>query len=454
MAERWQAPRVALTLLGASLAAATTPSSLQLPDFSTLQPDSLYFLPFAGEKCGEGNPMFYGVVTPHQMTNTTKFWIENMGGAICFNEASCADSEFGVWLDTLKTIKRYLRTVPPPFGTAEALFGFLSSGAPIPLSMFRQLRIGYLPNGAGGPLEGEVGFYVPTCTGDAGLGNYKVTYQGGSQVVSHVGSASYMLLLQAIKEKYASADRVTLIGASGLAVSRVAWAPTVADLFPSAVVQVLADSAMHIFPDTEAFRFFWNEVQWSPNPNGRHDLAQPYASGMSLPTFDWRSPTAISDMLQHYAGRVRLLYIACNDDDVVRGDRINLAHYANITVPTGAQHVEEMWTFMKRLTRDAPAGSVFSYISEGTCHHQTRKGFVAAINASDASDLGPQGFTEGFLRDARRLQTAHQWCCGRTPSSPQTRTPSSPQTTELSSAASVAPSLLAAAVILGHLLTH
>jgi len=426
----------ALLLLGMFAASAAAPGELMLPDISTLSLDSIYLLPLAGEKCGEGNPMYYGIVTPSAINTTTKVWVESMGGAICFDEHSCADKEFNVWLDLLKIVKRYVPSSAVPGGSVDALYALLTSGLPIPLSMFRELEVSYFPNGAGGALEGEVGFFFPSCTGDAGLGNHEVTYRG-DQVTHHSGGASYMLLMRAVQQARPDLERMTLIGASGSAVSRVAWASTAADMFPTAEVRVVADSAMHVLPGTEVFKYFWSEVQWSPNPGGRHDLAQLYAPGMvSLPTFDWRSLSAISDMLRQYAGRVKLLYIACNNDEVVKGDRNSLSAYANFTAPTSVE--EEMWDFIQRLVRDAPAGSAFSYISQGTCHHQTRNGFVPAINASDSSDPGPKRFTEAFLK-GEPLDTAHVWCCGKAPPEPAAME-------ETSSAASMARSLVASAV--------
>lgn len=432
------AKSAALLLLGVGAVSAAVPRKLELPDVTTLAPDSIYFLPLADELCGEGNPMYYGIVTPKKINTTKRVWVENMGGAICFNEKSCMDKEFIVWLDLMRTVQRYIGNPPPQFGSLQTFFGMLVSGAPIPLSLFRQFKVSYFPNGDGDPLDGEVGFYYPSCTGDGGLGNHHVNYSS-AEVIRHSGGASYMLLLQAIQDKFSDMERMTLIGASGSAVSRVAWAPAVADMFPTTQIHVLADSAMHVLPGTDVFSYFWNEVQWSPSPEGKHDLATVYAPGMtSLPAFDWRSPTAISDMLQRYDGRVKLLYISCNHDKVVIGDRVLLAGYANLTVATDKEEVaEEMWEFLQRLTRDAPAGSVFTYISEGDCHHQTRKPFGAAVNASDASDPGPEKFTEAFLK-GEPTGAAHMWCCNKTPSEPST--------VEMSSAVSRVPSLIASAM--------
>jgi len=248
-----------------------------------------------------------------------------------------------------------------------------------------------------------------------------------------------MMLLQAIQEEQSDLERITLIGASGSGVSRVAWAPVVANMFPTTEVLVLADSAMHVLPGTEVFKYFWNKVQWSPNPTAQHDLAKLYAPNMtSLPTFDWRSFSAIPNMLWHYDGRVKVLYIGCNKDEVVLGDRVALTKYANLSVATSVE--EEMWDFLQRLARDSPPGCAFSYISNGTCHHQTRKGFMGAINARDSSDVGPQKFTEAFLKGKLSVP-AHAWCCDKT--APVTATPAAQS--EASSADSTMPSLIALA---------
>ena len=170
---------------------------------------------------------------------------------------------------------------------------------------------------------------------------------------------------------------------------------------------------------TKAFQFFWNDVQWSPNPNANHTLAKLYDSNTnSFPTFDWRNVSAISDMLRTYGGQIKLLYIGCVHDKVIVGDRSMLSRYAKLntsaTTESSMKEIEqETWDFLKRLRSDAPAGTAFSYITKGDCHHQTRNGFVEEpINASDPSDLGAQKFTEAFLT-GNTAGPQHRWCCGR-----------------------------------------
>lgn len=415
----------ALLLLG-TRAASLLPEEVELPDFSKLEPDSIYFFKLGDQKCGKGTDLYYGVVLPPKITTTNRYWIESMGGAVCFNEGSCADREFGVWLDLLSVIARYAGSTASMFGGSENLFRMLSSGQAVGMSLFRGLEAAYHPSQEGAALEGEVGLYFPSCTGDAGLGNYDVQYDSSTDT-RHGGAVSYMVMLQALKRKNANLERLTLIGASGSAVSRVAWAPTVADLFPSTQINVLADSAMHILPSTEAFNYFWENVQWSPNPSGKHDQAKIYAPEVaSLPTFDWRKQSWTSDMLRQYNGRIKVLYLACDKDSVAFSDRSGLSAYANLTINTTVD--EEMWDFLQRLTRDAPAGTVYTYVSQGTCHHQTRSGFMAA-NAGAV--VGPKEFTEQFLKGETPVN-AHLWCCNKTPSE---------SAYELSRAAGAAPSL-------------
>jgi len=393
----------------------TSSSALNLPDLSTLQANTIYFLPIDGAVCGVGTQMYYGIITPAVMppASPQKFWVESMGGAICFDKDSCTDEEFSVWLDLVTVVFRYAKGAIQGMGvTAQQYLNLLISGAPIPMDQFRALGAAYFPNNAGGPLAGQVGFYFPSCSGDAGLGNYEVNYSS-DLTVRHAGGAGFRTLLQAMKVKYSPMTRLTLIGASGTAVSRVAWAPAVADMFPQTEILVVADSAMHVLPATKAFQFFWNDVQWSPNPNGKHDLARLYNSDLtSLPTFDWQSASAISDMLRHYNGRIKLLYLGCLHHKVIVGDRTMLTKFSNMnpqaTEDSSKKEIEdETWTFLQNLKRDAPAGSAFSYISTGDCHHQTRNGWAPKI---DANDWGPENFTEAFLLGSPS-GSQHRWCC-------------------------------------------
>merc|ERR1719379_2673836 len=102
-----------------------------------------------------------------------------MGGAVCFNNASCNDGSLRRWTDLKVLLTEFM-------GMSTPMWDFLSSGSPIAVAAYAAAGTGYVPDGVTShPLNGRRGIFIPTCTADLHVGNIDIDYNG--KMVYHHG---------------------------------------------------------------------------------------------------------------------------------------------------------------------------------------------------------------------------------------------------------------------------
>lgn len=377
--------------------------SLEIPPLDEFPPENIRLLPIPEAICGEGDDAFYGLLAPKEVTRPDEIYISIMGGAVCYNEVSCRDEDFGDWLVPFRMVQRYAS-----FISFEQYQGLIS-GAPIPFSTFAALNAAYLAFEEEHPLSGQYGIFIPTCTADGFVGNYVVNYTGGFSA-THDGASIIRAVLDALKVRFPNVRKINVVGASGSAVGGQAWLPMIADEFPNANIHLLADSFGHILPATPAYDYFWNSVQWSPNPNGNHTHARKY-SNVATPAFDWTQANVIPQMLRRYNGRVKIAYITCTRDWIVATDREKLMGFGNLHLDSNL--TRELWDFLINLHQEAPSGTAFSYIQDCDDHHQTRRYRDSGWSPGVPGKITPAQFVEGFIINGS-LPEGNYWCCNMT----------------------------------------
>lgn len=368
-------------LLAATWVACT--HGLKIP-IGTQYPGTIAFYQLGG-KCGTGEPAYYGYLEPATLTSDAIF-LEMMGGAVCFNQASCKDDWLSAWMNITYFLSEKLKA------SAEEI-SYLKSGAPLPLGSFEnitQKAAGWLPVDASHPLYGRRGVYYPTCTGDIMMGRHTLTYEDG-YIAHHHGAKNMRKVLDALKAGLPNATEITVYGGSGAGVSTSLWMTEIADIWPKAQVSALVDSGFHMMPGSKFFEFFYNNVQWSVGPGGDNAGKM---KDVKVPRWEWLEEAGISNELTRYNGRIKIAYIACEMDSTVLSDRDRMSKYSEFSGKTIDQ-LREMWCFLTHLHRDAPKGTAFSYIANCANHHLTRHGFPETANLYNEITL--KTFTENFL---------------------------------------------------------
>eukprot|EP00930_Biecheleria_cincta_P086570 TRINITY_DN7583_c0_g1_i7.p1 TRINITY_DN7583_c0_g1~~TRINITY_DN7583_c0_g1_i7.p1 ORF type:complete len:585 (+),score=54.06 TRINITY_DN7583_c0_g1_i7:22-1755(+) len=429
--------------------------------------------------CASGQPAYFGVIEPAELVQPDKMFVETMGGAICFNRASCNTHELRLWTDVdIFLSESFLRLSPP-------MIEFLKSGAAVPLHQLSGLVDGgiYFPSSfsAEHPWFGMRGLWAFMCTADIFVGKHNATYEpvyvpgpgplktcneaisgnganyagcqnrtnsgmpclpwpdtpndynycrnrdGGrsriwcrvssplyhdrpdydycdavtetpeSTTVYHHGGLNHALLLGAAKQALPNLTLISTYGSSGGGVAATAWASLIADTWTESKVVALADGALHTFPGTSLFDYFWEKAPYGAGPLGQ---ATPQYD-VTTPDFDWREVDALAKELKSHEGRVAIAYMSCIDDSVVYSERKRMALFANLTktlqelVEPGAQHART-WRFLNNLHACSPEGSAFSFIGNCTTHHLLKsyrdlKDLQANISATEFARRVLQG---------------------------------------------------------------
>eukprot|EP00928_Gymnodinium_smaydae_P044976 TRINITY_DN30021_c0_g2_i1.p1 TRINITY_DN30021_c0_g2~~TRINITY_DN30021_c0_g2_i1.p1 ORF type:complete len:555 (+),score=53.83 TRINITY_DN30021_c0_g2_i1:99-1763(+) len=118
--------------------------------------------------CASGHPSFYGAINPSEMLAPDSLFIEPMGGAICFNHASCVNHNLEMWTDIDIFLKDFL------FMKDDEMAVF-KSGLSIPLSMMPK-RQAYWPDSKEHPFYGRRGLFLVMCSADIFMGAHNATY--------------------------------------------------------------------------------------------------------------------------------------------------------------------------------------------------------------------------------------------------------------------------------------
>lgn len=95
---------------------------------------------------------------------------------------------------------------------------------------------------AANPLAHYSVVYVPYCTGDVHLGNRVTTY-APDRVINHVGAVNAGAALQEMVAAFPDAANVLVAGESAGSIPTPLYAGMIADLYPGAAINVLADSS-------------------------------------------------------------------------------------------------------------------------------------------------------------------------------------------------------------------
>jgi hypothetical protein len=447
--------------------------------------------------CASGNPAYFGVYVPEKLIYPDALWVEFMGGAICFNHASCTMKNLGMWTDIDLFLDRYMRA-------NKFQKTFFKSGASVPAAMLADAGL-FTPLTEDHPFYGRRGLFLPQCTADIFIGHHNATYdpepetihhntacneastgtradyrgcqnitlsgipcqmwssqfphshsyamdpngngvgdhnfcrnpdgetniwcytsQCGSQgprrggcadglrwdycaptteqpkqiKMYHHGGKNYYDLLQLVKQERPDLTQISLYGASGGGVAAVAWASVMADMWTDAEVYALADSALHVFPGTQIFDYFWEYSQYGLGPAANN---VPHYTDVVVPDFDWRLPDALAKHVKSHGGRVKIAYIACMDDYVVYGDRSTMAVAAGLSdmlanlLNESTQH-DRTWSFLNSLHACSADGSSYSVIMDCGSHHLTKIGeWDTDLLKVPGVNLSVKTFTKNFL---------------------------------------------------------
>eukprot|EP00747_Dinoflagellata_sp_TGD_P023071 gnl/TRDRNA2_/TRDRNA2_129538_c0_seq1.p1 gnl/TRDRNA2_/TRDRNA2_129538_c0~~gnl/TRDRNA2_/TRDRNA2_129538_c0_seq1.p1 ORF type:complete len:587 (+),score=55.90 gnl/TRDRNA2_/TRDRNA2_129538_c0_seq1:2-1762(+) len=151
-------------------------------NWDAVPPGTMAFFPIG--LCGDGSTAYYGLLNPFRLLHPDKFFIEIMGGAICFSKASCTDHCLSDWM----SIVNYLRKA---VGVPNDMIHLLTSGTGIPLKLMNEQlpNPGYLPLDDDHPMAGRRGIYFPTCTGDIALGKHTINYSAIPEPTCPEGSS-------------------------------------------------------------------------------------------------------------------------------------------------------------------------------------------------------------------------------------------------------------------------
>jgi len=398
----------AVLLTAAGLGATFARAELTFPD---VPQGNIKFSELEGMVCGKGTQAYYGFMGGEGDAVGKKFFLEIMGGAVCFNKESCNDDWLGEWMD----IKGLLMN---KFGVDEPTWGALSQGLVVPTVMPLLADKAYFPvikSEGTNPFNKAPGIFFPTCTADIMMGRHDLTYEDANSSISdhyeahHHGGLNLNLVMQAIKRTYPNLEEFLIMGGSGGGVSSSVWMSKIAEMWPNAQVTALVDSGFHMFPGSSFARFYYDNVEWSNGPGGDNKGRLPMPAGQSLPDMAWTSKFAIVDDLKAHSN-LRVAYIACNQDRIVDSDRLLMNQYSSFD-GTAIQQAEEMWDFLTLLDQCAPMGRALSYVGDCSEHHLTKGSVKSDANLPNTITLSTfvNNFLAGAAPDAQEVNRSAYW---------------------------------------------
>jgi Pectinacetylesterase len=133
---------------------------------------------------------------------------------------------------------------------------------------------------ADNPFRGYSFLYVPTCTGDAHLGDVTRKYSP-KLTVEHKGFVNGTAALNHLTENYSDAAQVVVVGKSVGSIAAPVYGGLVADLLPDAHVTVLGGQSGHIPDDPDLNSKFFGKL-W-----GAYDNMPDWAVNRGLTARDW-----------------------------------------------------------------------------------------------------------------------------------------------------------------------
>lgn len=329
--------------------------------FDDVTPGTISFRPHG--ICTNGESSYIGLINPPELKHKDKFFLELMGGAVCFSEDSCTDKDLIRWT----SLKQMMRDQA---GQAnDDVYNMLASGISAPITMLKPMNPGYFPYDDKHPLSGRLGIFFPSCNADIALGRHDIVYSA-NYTGHHHGGLNMRTLLNAVKKTLPELSEFHVLGGSGGGVAAAAWGTEIADMWPTAKVKVLVDSGFHMMPGTRLFEYFYDHIRWSPGPGGQQKGMH---KDVKVPQTDWRLKSAIADAIAPYNGRVKIAYIGCDEDYIIDSQREMMAKYVSDFKKTDIDQAPEMWAFVTSTHKCAPDRTVYSYIMKCDDHHYTSR---------------------------------------------------------------------------------
>ena len=374
-----------------------------------------------GRTCSDGTDYAFMVTRgeraePNENGKFEKVIISFMGGGACFDYPSCMGQipgsgyykniidvlgESGFSLGTLITASKWGLVKAEASDCMLGVAGLLPCSSP--------------------ELADYVSLLIPYCTGDLHFGSQTATYykdestkSGASMTVRHHGALHVLDLLPAFVAATGTPNNVrNLIVAGGSAGGwgALIWGGPFMEAFERGSADglrgklrtnVLVDSAFQAPPDdpsilTKVFR----GVKWGPSVTTWQDDVNPIQPGDFV--------NVLKRQLQHYAGRLRMAFLACDDDATDDGYASYV--YPLFGVDTERSRVARMWNFLGDIHQfdstlgPAYGGSdsrVFSFIADCTKHFLTHNGehikqpLQGNARAPDLSSWVDSFLTTGF----------------------------------------------------------
>ena len=426
----------------------------------------LYLLP--GRKCSDDTEYAF-IVThgedarPNENGNYEKVMVSFMAGGACFDFPSCMGQIPGadynknvVDTDVLgellgMDLERVVWTSKMGFIKAEETDCMVSTAGLLPCSSSE--------------FSDYVSLLVPYCTGDLHFGTQTATYyqneeteSGESVTINHHGALNFLDILPAFIAATGSPNDVKdLIVAGGSAGGWGAfiWGGPIMEAFESTSAEssrgklrtnVLVDSAFQAPPDDPAILTkMFSALKWGPSSVTWRDKLNPVQPGNFV--------SILKEALQHYGGRFRVAFLACDNDAVDDG-------FASYVFPltgvdTEPSRVARLWKFLGDIhqydstlgsTSDGSDSRVFSFIADCSQHYLTydrayqkyplqgnerapkladwvdtflTTGFPYKVS-SDTVRVGGPSYTKYLPQDAGALATLKAdknadkyWCCVR-----------------------------------------
>ena len=379
----------------------------------------MFFL--EGRTCSDGTDYAFIVTRgeraePNENGKFEKVMITFMGGGACFDYPSCMGTipeagyiknivdvlgEAGFNLGTIITASR--------FGLVKAVADDCQLG-----------MAGLLPCSSP-EFADYVSLLMPYCTGDLHLGTQTATYYedesskaGESVTIRHHGGLHVLDLLPAFVAATGKPNNVRdliIAGGSAGGWGALIWGGSFMEAFERGAADgfrgklrtnVLVDSAFQAPPDDASILVkIFRAVKWGPSATTWRDDLNPIQPADLV--------IVLKRQLQHYAGRLRMAFLACDDDETDDG-------YASYVFPlfgvdTERSRVARMWNFLGDIHQfDSTLGAayggsdsrVFSFVGDCTKHFLTHNGeytvhrLAGNARAPDLSSWVNTFLTTGF----------------------------------------------------------
>eukprot|EP00746_Dinoflagellata_sp_MGD_P158420 gnl/MRDRNA2_/MRDRNA2_86466_c0_seq1.p1 gnl/MRDRNA2_/MRDRNA2_86466_c0~~gnl/MRDRNA2_/MRDRNA2_86466_c0_seq1.p1 ORF type:complete len:657 (+),score=105.70 gnl/MRDRNA2_/MRDRNA2_86466_c0_seq1:289-1971(+) len=286
---------------------------------------------------------------------TSKLYVEFMGGGACFDRPTCAQSAWGSEVQ-------------------EGTPGYISNlDLLMTVEVAMDRNCGVVPFGMGNlcnrrnPLKGYSLVYIPYCTGDLHAGNNEYDYEG--TMIHHQGAKNTHAVLQWVYEAFPNPEIIVALGGSAGGLGASIWGPVLAEHYSRARVYVLADSTMHVPSGTIV------SESWYAGAFGQDcwKLNNKYTIQDNASTINANYADFLSDALHKFNGRLVLAMMTCDEDRAA----VEWWHYMmeayNITYQDSEKdhRMAAMWSMLRQINDTVPAGSFHSYVLPGDCHHMT-----------------------------------------------------------------------------------